>query len=156
MKAAVLAFGFALAPAASAAPPSLFFDDFSYSDLAALTAAGWRVRDGEGHPGLPGGRFAASQVSLVDDPARPGNRLLRLSATSDGTGPGTVQAQACHQRKFLHGTYAARVRFSDLPRGGAAGDYIVESFYAVSALAHPFDPDEQPLMPHSYTVTLVK
>ena len=141
MKAALLAFGLSLAPAAPAAPTALFFDDFSYADLAALTAAGWAVREGEGHPGLPGGRFATSRVSLVDDPARPGNRLLRLSATTDGTGPGTVQAQACHQRKFLHGTYAARVRFSDQPRSGAKGDYIVESFYAVSELAHPFDPD---------------
>jgi len=52
-----------------------------------------------------------------------------------------VQAQVCHQRKYLNGTYAARIRFSDAPRAGADGDFVVESFYAVAPLAHAFDPD---------------
>ncbi len=122
-------------------PPAIFFDDFSYAQPAELAAGGWLVRDGVGHPGLPGGRFGAEAISLVDDPARPGNRLLRMTARTDGTGPGTVQAQLCHQRKYLDGTYAARIRFSDAPRAGADGDFIVESFYAVAPLAHAFDPD---------------
>ena len=132
----------ASAPAcAGDAAPAIFFDDFSYAQPADLAAGGWLVRDGVGHPGLPGGRFGAEAVSLVDDPARPGNRLLRMTARTDGTGPGTVQAQLCHQRKYLDGTYAARIRFSDAPRAGADGDFIVESFYAVAPLAHAFDPE---------------
>ena len=119
----------------------IFFDDFSYAQPADLAAGGWQVRAGVGHPGLPGGRFDADAVSLVDDPQLPGNRVLRMTARTDGTGAGTVQAQVCHQRKYLNGTYAARVRFSDTPRSGVDGDFVVQSFYAVAPLAHPFDPD---------------
>ena len=64
-----------------------------------------------------------------------------MTARTDGTGPGTVQAQLCHQRKYLQGTYAARIRFTDAPRSGADGDPVIESFYAVAPLAHAFDPD---------------
>lgn len=125
----------------AAAPANLFFDDFSYAQPADLAAGGWQVRDGVGYPGLPGGRFGAEAITLVDDPLQPGNRVLRMTGHTDGTGPGTVQAQLCHQRKYLRGTYAARVRFSDAPRSGIDGDPVIESFYAVAPLAHAFDPD---------------
>ena len=142
LSAAALLAGCAQAPvAAPVADHGLFFDDFSYAAPAAMRAQGWQLRDGTGHPGLPGGRFDARAISLVDDPAHPGNRLVRLSATTDGTGAGTVQAQLCHQRRYLDGTYAARIRFSDAPSEGARGDFVVESFYAVSPLKHAFDPD---------------
>jgi hypothetical protein len=126
------------------APPQdagRFFDDFDYASPADLSQGGWQVRTAAGHPGLPGGRFGLDAFSLVDDPARPGNRLLRMTARTDGTGAGTVQAQLCHQRKYLEGTYAARVRFTDAPVQGVGGDPVIETFYAVSPLAHPFDPD---------------
>jgi hypothetical protein len=122
-------------------PGGIFFDDFGYARPADLAAGGWLLRDGPGHPGLPGARFGAEAIDIVDDPARAGNRLLRMTARTDGTGAGTVQAQLCHQRKYLGGTYAARIRFTDAPRAGADGDFAVESFYAVSPLAHAFDPD---------------
>jgi hypothetical protein len=126
---------------AVAAPANLFFDDFTYAQPGELAAGGWQLRDGVGHPGLPGGRFAADAITLLDDPLMAGNRVLRMTASTDGTGPGTVQAQLCHQRKYLQGTYAARIRFSDTPRSGIDGDPVVESFYAVAPLAHAFDPD---------------
>jgi hypothetical protein len=121
--------------------PGVFFDDFDYAQPADVAANGWQIRTADGHPGLPGGRFGLDAFSLVDDPARPGNRLLRMTARTDGTGAGTVQAQICHQRKYLEGTYAARVRFTDTPVQGADGDPVIETFYAVSPLAHAFDPD---------------
>jgi hypothetical protein len=133
--------GCALEAPVLAPPQALFFDDFSYAQTADLAAAGWQVRSGTGHPGLPGGRFATEAVTLLDDPLQPGNRVLRMTAQTDGTGPGTVQAQLCHQRKYLQGTYAARIRFSDAPRAGGDGDPVIESFYAVAPLAHAFDPD---------------
>ncbi len=128
---------------ADAKPPGagVFFDDFSYAQPADLAAGGWQLRSGVGHPGLPGGRFDAGAVTLVDDPALPGNRVLRMTARTDGTGANTVQAQVCQQRKYLNGTYAARIRFSDAPREGVDGDFVVQSFYAVAPLAHAFDPD---------------
>ena len=126
---------------AGAAVPPIFFDDFSHADTAALQAGGWLLRSGTGHPGVAGARWAPEAITLLDDPARRGNRLLRLTARTDGNdGPGTQQAQLCHQRKLLHGTYAARVRFSDTPLSGADGDPVIQTFYAVAPLKHDFDP----------------
>jgi len=73
--------------------------------------------------------------------ALPGNRLLRLSASTDGSAANTTQAQVCHARKFFEGTYAARVRFSDAPVRGPDGDVVVQTFYAVAPLRFDFDPD---------------
>jgi len=125
---------------AQAQPEQLFFDDFQHRDIAALRAFGWTLRDEAGHPGVPGATWSPAALSLVDDPARRGNRLLRLSARTDGTPEGTVQAQACHQRKLLEGTYAARIRFSDVPVAGDDGDPVIQTFYAVAPLRFDFDP----------------
>ena len=54
---------------------------------------------------------------------------------------GTTQAQICQRRKFLAGTYATRVRFRDAPDSGADGDQLVETFYAISPLQAPLDPN---------------
>ena len=132
-----------LAGIAQAAPVERFFDDFgAYADTAALQRdGGWTLREGRGHPGVEGARWSAEAITLVDDPSRPGNRLLQLDARTDGTGPGTVQAQLCHARKYLAGTYAARVRFADEPVSGADGDPVIQTFYAVSPLRYDLDPD---------------
>jgi hypothetical protein len=119
----------------------VFFDDFSQPDLAALTRDGWAVRERRGHPGLEGAAWGPGSVTLVADPQRSGNRLLRLSASTDGTPQGTTQAQVCHQRKYFEGTYAARVRFSDAPVHGPDGDVVVQTFYAVAPLKFDFDPE---------------
>lgn len=124
----------------TAAPAQVFFDDFSQADLATLRAQGWTLREAAGHPGVPGARWGAAQLELVADPQRAGNRLLRLAAQTDGTPAGTAQAQLCHQRKLLRGTYAARVRFTDAPVAGQDGDPVVQAFYAISPLQHDLDP----------------
>lgn len=135
-----LVLALSLGPASAQSGAGRFFDDFSDADLSGLRAAGWTPRTAGGHPGVPGAQWSESQLRLVDDPARPGNRLLRLVAETDGTGPGTRQAQLCQQRKFLEGTYAARVRFSDEPAHGLDGDPVIQTFYAVAPLRHDFDP----------------
>lgn len=118
-----------------------FFDDFSYRSADQLTTqGGWALRDGPGHPGVEGARWRADAITLADDEAGGGNRLLQLEARTDGTGPGTVQAQLCHARKSLAGTYAARVRFADEPVSGADGDPVIQTFYAVSPLRFDYDP----------------
>lgn len=114
--------------------PAFFFDDFSYPDAAAMFQQGWTARSASGHPGIPGARWAPEGLSVVDG-------KLRLRGATDGTGPGTTQAQVCHQRKYLAGTYAARIRFSDTPVSGADGDPVIQTFYAVSPLKHDFDPE---------------
>jgi hypothetical protein len=126
--------------AASALAAGLFFDDFSQPDLAALQHDGWTLRTARGHPGVAGAAWGPDSVALVADPARRGNRLLRLTAQTNGTAEGTRQAQLCHERKFFRGTYAARVRFADTPAAGTDGDPVVQSFYAVAPLRFDFDP----------------
>ena len=123
------------------ASSKLFFDDFSHADVTALQVGGWKLRQAPGHPGVPGATWSAGAITLSDDPQRPGNRLLNLRAQTDGTPAGTVQAQLCHARKYLRGTYAARVRFHDKPLSGADGDPVIQTFYAVSPLRFDFDPE---------------
>lgn len=121
--------------------PGLFFDDFSHTDLASMRAKGWTPRSAPGHPGVDDATWSAEQLELLDDPAEKGNRLLRLKAATDGTGAGTRQAQVCHARKYLEGTYAARIRFTDTPVAGVDGDPVIQTFYAVTPLRHDFDPE---------------
>lgn len=119
----------------------LFFDDFHHRDVSALSAQGWIVRSAAGHPGIEHAQWGPDSVELVADPEQAGNRLLRLRARTDGTPEGTFQAQVCHARKYLEGTYAARIRFSDAPVQGTDGDHVIQSFYAVSPLRFDFDPE---------------
>jgi hypothetical protein len=129
-------------PAPTRSPDAaLFFDDFSEPDVAALQSRGWIVRTRPGHPGVAGAGWGADALALRDDAGLPGNRLLRLTARTDGTAEGTRQAQLCQARKFLEGTYAARVRFSDAPEQGPDGDVVVQTFYAVAPLRFDFDPE---------------
>jgi hypothetical protein len=119
----------------------LLFDDFSYANPAALAANGWVVRTAPGWPGVPGAAWWPEGITLHDNQDLPGDRWVRLAAATDGTGAGTRQAQLCHQRKYLDGTYAARVLFSDTPTFGRDGDQVVQTFYTISPLAADLDPD---------------
>ena len=130
MKSSVLVAALLSVASAQAATPQFFFDDFNYADTAAMFQQGWTARNAAGHPGLPGARWAPEALTLVEG-------KLRLRGTTDGTGAGTTQVQVCHQRKYLAGTYAARVRFSDRPVSGADGDPVIQTFYVVSPLGVP-------------------
>lgn len=131
----------ALAVTSAQAAGGVFFDDFSYADTAALTAGGWTIRSEAGHPGIAGAQWGKEAFSLVTDPGNSKNQFLRLEARTDGSAEGTRQAQICHARKYLEGTFAARVRFSDVPSSGPDGDVVVQSFYLVSPLRFAFDPE---------------
>jgi glycosyl hydrolase family 16 len=138
-----------LAPAAiaSASPvpasdtSQILFDDFSYSAPEQMTSNGWIVRSGSGWPGVTGATFRTENVSFLDYPNPMGNRLLRMTSSTDGTEENTFQTQICHQRKYLEGTYAAHVRFSDEPASGSDGDQIVEAFYTITPYDRPLDPN---------------
>jgi len=124
----------------SKAAPQIFFDDFSYSNSKKMAKHGWIVRTADGWPGILGAKWLTQNVSLLLAGAG-GNRILRMTSSTDGTAANTTQTQICHQRKFLEGTYAARVRFTDQPSSGPGGDQIVQSFYTISPLKAPMDPD---------------
>jgi hypothetical protein len=120
-----------LAVAAPAFAAGEFFDDFSQPDLGALRASGWVLREGTGHPGLPGARFSARQLQLDGG-------LLKLKLSTDGTNANTTLAQLCAPRKFLIGTTTARVRFRDTP---GSRDPVIQSFFLAGPLKHDYDPD---------------
>ncbi|HEU4744126.1 MAG TPA: glycoside hydrolase family 16 protein, partial [Anaerolineales bacterium] len=119
----------------------ILFDDFSYSTQDEMTSNGWILRRGSGWPGVTGATFRAENVSFVDYPDPADNRLLRMTSSTDGTPENTFQTQICHQRKYLEGTYAARVQFSDQPVSGVDGDQVVQTFYTITPYREPLDPD---------------
>lgn len=121
----------------------VLFDDFSYTSHTGLKRNGWIVRTAPGWPGIPGATWWPEGVTFVGggDAGPRGNRALRMTSRTDGTAAGTRQTQVCHRRKYLEGTYAARVRFTDAPVEGPGGDQLVESFYTISPLKAPWDMD---------------
>jgi hypothetical protein len=119
----------------------ILFDDFGYSGHKEMKKNGWIIRSVAGWPGIPGATWWQEGVSFLKDAERPGNRILRMTSSTDGTGAHTNQTQICHQRKYLEGTFAARVRFSDIPLEGQGGDQLVQSFYTISPLKAPMDTD---------------
>jgi hypothetical protein len=129
-----------VAPRAQSSPQVLF-DDFSYSKHKEMTKHGWIIRTVAGWPGVPGATWWQEGVSFLKDTDAPGNRILRMTSSTDGTSARTNQTQICHQRKYLEGTYAARVRFTDNPITGPSGDQLVQSFYTISPLKAPMDAD---------------
>ncbi len=123
-------------------PNPILFDDFSYTNREQMKKNGWIVRTVPGWPGVPGAKWLDTNVSLLKDPANAKNRILRMTSATDGTPANTTQTQICHQRKYLEGTYAARVRFSDGPAPSEPdGDQVVQSFYTISPLKAPMDLD---------------
>ncbi len=120
---------------------NIFFDDFSYADQQTMTDNGWIIRDKAGWPGVPGASWSKESINFVDDPDLAGNHLVQMTSETNGTAGGPQQAQICHQRKYLEGTYATRVRFTDTPIVGPDGDQIVETLYMISPLKAALDPD---------------
>jgi hypothetical protein len=122
----------------AAAPAAMLFEDFSYTSKEQLKKNGWILRTEAGWPGVPGATWSEDGISLHKES---GVQFLRMTSSTEGTGATTTQTQICHQRKYFEGTYAARVRFTDAAVSGPGGDQIVESFYTISPLKAPMDPD---------------
>jgi hypothetical protein len=121
-------------------PGPVLFDDFSYTghNDPRLTQRGWTVKSGAGGPGAPGVVWAPENVTFAQES---GNAVMNLETSTDGTPSGTRQSELYHQQKFTAGTYAARVWFSDAPRSGPDGDHMVQTFFTITPLDAPMDPD---------------
>jgi hypothetical protein len=119
------------------------FDDFNYTGPSDsnLNAHNWTLRSYSGGPGPVGTSWSPDNISFLNDPAKADNKIMRLKATTNGTGIGTSQAEIyTSATKFREGTYAARVRFTDAPISGPDGDGIVETFFTISPLRYNNDP----------------
>nr|WP_239129901.1 glycoside hydrolase family 16 protein [Actinoplanes nipponensis] len=128
------------ASSASAADCGYLFDDFSYSSSSdsALTAHGWTPRSYAGGPGVPGATWSPGSITF---PTEGGQKVMQLTASTDGTGAGTNHAELySSQKRYLEGTYASRVRFTDTPTAGNDGDHINETFFTISPLNGDLDP----------------
>lgn len=116
------------------------FDDFQYasSSDSTLTAHGWVPRTYAGGPGVPGATWSANSITF---PTSGGQKVMQLTASTDGTGGGTNQAELySSQKRYFEGTYASRVRFTDTPVSGNDGDHINETFFTISPLNGDLDP----------------
>jgi len=137
------AVGIALAaPSASAAENNCgyLFDDFNYSSAgdSSLTSHGWVPRSYAGGPGVPGATWSPNSITF---PTADGQKVMQLTASTDGTGGGTNQAELySSQKRYLDGTYASRIKFTDTPASGADGDHVNETFFTISPLNGDLDP----------------
>ncbi|GIJ43285.1 glycosyl hydrolase [Virgisporangium aliadipatigenens] len=116
------------------------FDDFSYSSSSDpnLSAHGWIARANAGGPGVPGATWSPNNITF---PTNGGQKVMQLTASTDGTGAGTNHAELFSaQKRYKEGTYASRVRFTDTPVAGSDGDHINETFFTISPLAYDLDP----------------
>ncbi|MBC8060048.1 MAG: glycoside hydrolase family 16 protein [Clostridiaceae bacterium] len=132
---------------ASTTPPptgKMMFDDFNYTSNydGNIGAHGWTLRNVIEGPGPAGCNFSSNNISFLADPLNSSNKLMRLTARTDGTGSGTSQAEMyTSTRKYNRGTYAARVKFTDAPTAGTDGAGINETFFAISPLEGYRDPN---------------
>ena len=127
-------------------PPSTgtLFDDFNYSGSSDpnIAAHDWTVRTAAGGPGVSGATWSANAITFPASTAAGGSHVMDLAASTDGTDADTVQSEIdTTSRKFLNGTYAARVYFNDAPTTGPNGDDVNETFYTISPLAECDDPN---------------
>jgi hypothetical protein len=132
----------ATAPTASAAESTCgyLFDDFNYgsSSDSALTSHGWVPRSYSGGPGVSGATWSPNSITF---PTSDGQKVMQLAASTDGTGSGTNQAELySSQKRYLDGTYASRIKFTDTPASGADGDHVNETFFTISPLNGDLDP----------------
>ncbi|WP_231665419.1 MULTISPECIES: hypothetical protein [unclassified Pseudoalteromonas] len=117
------------------------FDDFNYKTLADAQKNGWVARTEKGHPGIKYATWWDDSISFHPDSLDHTNVVMRFTSKTDGTAANTRHTQICHQRKYLEGTYAARVYFNNAPQFGPDGDSGIETFYAISPLEYPMAPN---------------
>ena len=101
-------------------PGKELFDDFFYSSPTQqeFVSHSWAVQGTEASwgPGVEGS-WRPEQVTFIPSPFIEDDRLMRLSATTDGTSSGTKQADVRTTRKYRYGTYAVRARLDATPLG---------------------------------------
>ncbi len=113
------------------------FDDMSYSSILQFESNGWTVRTKPGLPGTTGAEWKKENVSFHRDLESDDNTVLRMTAS---IGPSVRQTQICHERKYMEGTYAARVRLASAVSALPKWIILVQSFYTITPYEKPLDP----------------
>jgi len=130
---------------------SVFFDDFNYSSSndPVLLNFGWSPRSGGGGPGI--GTWDPTHITFLPDPADSSNQLMQMAATTSGTAGTTIQTEILTPFKFLHGTFAARVKFEDAPESGLDGDQLYQTFFTISPYkSRPYSEIDFEYLPNGY------
>lgn len=115
-----------------------FFDDFTYDSPAdsALSLSGWQIRPAseDGPPGPAGATWSPDGVSFVTDPDDGGNRLMTLTARTDGSAAGSQQVEVHSAEQFGEGTYIARVWLAAQADYGPSADQVNQAaLFAISS-----------------------
>ena len=130
---------------------SVFFDDFNYTSSSdpTLLNFGWAPRSGGGGPGI--GTWDPTHITFIPDPADSTNELMQMAATTGGTASTTVQTEILTPFQFLHGTFAARVKFADAPQSGPDGDQLYQTFFTISPYkSRPYSEIDFEYLPNGY------
>lgn len=130
---------------------SVFFDDFNYTSSSdpTLLNFGWAPRSGGGGPGI--GTWDPTHITFIPDPADSTNELMQMAATTSGTASTTVQTEILTPIQFLHGTFAARVKFADAPQTGPDGDQLYQTFFTISpSKSRPYSEIDFEYLPNGY------
>ena len=130
---------------------SVFFDDFNYTSSSdpTLLNFGWAPRSGGGGPGI--GTWDPTHITFIPDPADSTNELMQMAATTSGTASTTVQTEILTPFQFLHGTFAARVKFADVPQTGPDGDQLYQTFFTISPYkSRPYSEIDFEYLPNGY------
>lgn len=116
-----------------------WFDDFNYGINGGHPTEqnGWHISNRGGGPGP--GTFKTSQITFAEEA---GDTVMHMDASVVNGQLYKAEISSTEQ-KFLQGTYAARVKFSDMTLQGIDNnaDKLVQTFFTITPLAAPMDPD---------------
>lgn len=123
---------------ASSGEPGVFFDDFVYAGPTdnSLTSFGWAVSTYTGGVGPAGSSYYSNMVSFVSNSELSGDKVARLTCSTNGTASGTRKAELYHQQLYANGTWAARIRFTNAPATGPDVDQMVQTFFGYYVGSH--------------------
>ncbi|MFN3405211.1 MAG: carbohydrate-binding protein [Cytophagaceae bacterium] len=111
---------------------TIMFDDFTYSsvdDPQLSSFNRWSIVNGRSGP-PEGAQYNRSNITFINDPSNPSNRLMTLSTTVNGSTKATTHSRIeTAGYDYFEGTYAARVFFSDVPFTYKDGN--VQTFYTI-------------------------
>ena len=80
---------------------------------------------------------------------------MQMAATTSGTASTSIQTEILTPFKFLHGTFAARVKFEDAPGSGPDGDQLYQTFFTISPYkSRPYSEIDFEYLPDGFGSTL--